>query len=386
MAQPRLQPVPPQLRAWPARARPTAATRSARCTISTRRSAGRYGQWSSLPQYVEEAQVQNYETQRAQFEAYIDHSTRAHAPSTGLVYWQLNKGWPTLLWDLYNNDYDQAGSYFGAQEANQPLHAIYAYDTGSVSIANLTGSPVGGLSVQARVYDLAGKLLDERSASGVEVASQGVAGGLLHPAVPADTVSPAPAQPYFVELLLSRDGTLVDRNVYWLSTQADVVNWPKTIGNPQATMTRYADLRGLRSAGPRPAQRERAHRRAAGLGGGHRRDDHQYLRDGRRRPSSSAPTCAAAARPGFLPPATTRSCPCAGATNDITLWPGESQTLQVRYRPADLQRRLAGGQPSGAGTSPRSTCPPAETAPGVGRAPSPMSERTADCGWKTGVS
>ena len=31
------------------------------------------------------------------------------------------------MWDLYNNDYDQAGSYFGAQEANRSLHAIYAW-------------------------------------------------------------------------------------------------------------------------------------------------------------------------------------------------------------------------------------------------------------------
>ncbi len=57
----------------------------------------RLGPWSSLAQYVQEAQVQNYETQRAQFEAYIDHSTNRPTPSTGVVYWQLNKGVPTLL-------------------------------------------------------------------------------------------------------------------------------------------------------------------------------------------------------------------------------------------------------------------------------------------------
>ena len=64
--------------------------------------SNRYGPWSSLDQYVEEAQLQNYETQRAEFEAYVDHSRNAQAPSTGIVYWQLNKGWPTLLWNLYN--------------------------------------------------------------------------------------------------------------------------------------------------------------------------------------------------------------------------------------------------------------------------------------------
>ena len=72
--------------------------------------------------------MQNYENVRAQFEAFIAHSTEADAPATGTIYWMANKGWPTLLWDLYNDDYDQAGSYFGAQEANRSLHALFATD------------------------------------------------------------------------------------------------------------------------------------------------------------------------------------------------------------------------------------------------------------------
>jgi hypothetical protein len=111
----------------------------------------RYGSWSSLSDYVEKAQVQNYETQRAEFEAYVDHSTRRSAPSTGIVYWQLNKGWPTLLWDLYNHDLDQPGSYFGAKKANEPLHVIYAYDDGSVAVDNLGAARVGGRTVVAKV-------------------------------------------------------------------------------------------------------------------------------------------------------------------------------------------------------------------------------------------
>ncbi|MGN6170006.1 MAG: glycosyl hydrolase 2 galactose-binding domain-containing protein, partial [Solirubrobacteraceae bacterium] len=94
----------------------------------------RYGRWSSLGGYVEKAQVQNYDTQRAEFEAYLDHSTRRKAPSTGIVYWQVNKGWPTLLWDLFNYDFDQAGSFFGAKKANETLHVLYAYDNGSVAV------------------------------------------------------------------------------------------------------------------------------------------------------------------------------------------------------------------------------------------------------------
>ena len=107
-----------------------------------------------------------------------------------------------------------------------------------------------GLSVQSRVYSVAGKLLDDRTASGIALGAGGVRENLLHPAVPASTRPPHPAQAYFVQLLLRRGGQVIDRNVYWLSTQPDVVNWAKTIGQPQATMTSYANLTGLRSLAP----------------------------------------------------------------------------------------------------------------------------------------
>jgi hypothetical protein len=68
----------------------------------------RYGTWSTLDSYVAEAQLQNYENTRSQFEAFLHHSTKADAPSTGTIYWQATKGWPSLLWNLYNLDSDTA--------------------------------------------------------------------------------------------------------------------------------------------------------------------------------------------------------------------------------------------------------------------------------------
>jgi len=60
-----------------------------------------------------------------------------------------------------------------------------------------------------------------------------------------------PATCTFVELLVKQDNQIVDRNVYWESTsKQDTVDWSATLGNPQATMTQYADLTGLKSVGP----------------------------------------------------------------------------------------------------------------------------------------
>jgi len=301
--------------------------------------SARYGPWSGLSQYVEEAQVQNYETQRAQFEAYIDNSVDATAPSTGLVYWQLNKGWPTLLWDLYNYDYDQAGSYFGAKKANEPLHALYTYDDGTVSVDNLTGRTQGGLSVESKVYSVGGQLLDDQTASGISVNSQGVAQGVLHPNVPAATTPPSPAQTYFVELLMTRHGQLVDRNVYWLSTQQDIVDWPATLAGdyPQATMTQYANLTQLQNlAGARVLVTARTR---PSWGAGNVETDVTITN------TSTKPTAAFFLRAdvrrgsGSGVPASgdNEVLPIAWSDNDVTLWPGESETLRATYRRSQLE-------------------------------------------------
>ena len=62
----------------------------------------------------------------------------------------MNKGWPSLLWNLYGSDGDQAGSYFGAQEANRPLHALYALDNGTVTLDNLGNATQSGLTVRGQ--------------------------------------------------------------------------------------------------------------------------------------------------------------------------------------------------------------------------------------------
>ena len=300
--------------------------------------AARYGSWSDEASYVRDAQLANYETQRAEFEAYVARSDASPTPSTGLVYWQLNKGWPTLLWDLYNYEYDQAGSYFGAKEANAPLHAIYDYGTGTASIDDIGGEAGEGLSLTARVYDIAGKLLDEQSASGLSLAPGGVASNVITPNVPAPTAPPHPAKTYFVELLLSRGGQLVDRNVYWLSTQPDVVDWPKTVGLPQATMTQYADLSELQSLAPAEVTVTAHTHPQSGPDGADTQTEVTitnvsktptvafFLRADVRRGSSA----------GVPAGGDDEVLPAFWSGNDTTLWPGESETLSASYRGSAL--------------------------------------------------
>src|SRR5215472_16603133 len=303
------------------------------CHFDTALSS-RYGAWSSLAQYVEEAQAQDYENTRAQFEAFIAHANATPLPSTGTIYWQMNKGWPSLLWNLYNNDGDQAGSYFGAQEANRNLHAIYALDSGTVTLDNLTSRTQSGLSIESKVYSLAGRVLDDQTARNIRLTSQQVATNVLTPSVPTGSAD----QTYFVELALKQDGRVVDRNVYWLSTQPDVVDWSNTLGEPAATMASYADLTGLQTL-PRSSVRVTAS------------TDSQSGPDGADLATHVTITNTSHAKVAFLLRADVRRGTSSGQVlpgdselqssiwqgNDITLFPGETQSVTVTYDSADLR-------------------------------------------------
>jgi exo-1,4-beta-D-glucosaminidase len=303
------------------------------CHFDTALSS-RYGPWSSLSQYVEQAQAQDYENTRAQFEAFIDHANNTPLPSTGTIYWQMNKGWPSLLWNLYNSDGDQAGSYFGAQEANRSVHALYALDNGTVTLDNLTNTPQSGLSVEAKVYSLAGAVLADQTASNITLASQQVLTRVLTPKVPAGN----PVQVYFVELVLRQNGSLADRNVYWLSTQPDVVNWTKSLGQPVGVISSYANLQALQTLPQSAITASAATTTQAGP-------------DGADRATTVTVTNTSPSTVAFLLRADVRRGTAGGQElpgdnelqssiwqgNDITLFPGESQKLTVTWSSADLQ-------------------------------------------------
>jgi exo-1,4-beta-D-glucosaminidase len=303
--------------------------------------AARFGPWSGLDEYVEDAQVQNYETQRAQFEAYIDHSDATPTPSTGVVYWQLNKGSPTLLWDLYNEEFDQAGSYFGAQQANLPLHALLAYDNDTVTLDNLSDASQSGLSVEAKVYALDGALLDDQRASSLTLGARSVQNAVITPKLPAETKPPQPAQTYFVELALEQHGSVVDRNVYWLSTQRDLIDWKATVGETHASMSQYADLQGLHSL-------PTAHLQVTAAS---TVDPDPPIPAGAYTLTkvtitnvSSTPAVAFFLRAdvrrgdaqGAPAPGDDEVLPTFWSENDTTLWPGESETLSAAYSSAAL--------------------------------------------------
>jgi exo-1,4-beta-D-glucosaminidase len=277
--------------------------------------AKRYGAPRSLADYVAKAQLDNYDNTRAQFEAFSAHMGAAR-PSTGVIYWMLNNAWPSLHWHLYDYFLNPAGAYFGAQKANEPVHIQYSYDTRAIVVVNHTLTDEHGLQANIRVRNLDGSVRYEKRLQGIELAGNHTRQLVIPP------VLAGLSHTYFIELeLASADGKPIGRNVYWLSTQPDKLDWAHS--NWYLTpVTQYADLTALQSLPTATNEVRSTLRREGG---------EDVVTVTLTVPASSKAVAL------FQHVAIRRTAhgdlalPILWSDNDVTLWPGESLTLTARY-------------------------------------------------------
>src|SRR5207248_3944657 len=112
---------------------------------------GRYGAASGAATYAARAEVQNYETARAFFEAW---SARQHTQTFGVIFWMLNNAWPSVHWNLYDYYFKPGGGYFGSRKADEPLHILYDYQDRSVRVVNSTLAAASGMTAVASLYNV----------------------------------------------------------------------------------------------------------------------------------------------------------------------------------------------------------------------------------------
>ena len=196
--------------------------------------AGRYGAPTSVEDYAKKSQLAAYEGVRAMFEAY----GRRKGTATGVIQWMLNNAWPGLIWHLYDVYLKPGGGYFGAKLGNEPVHVMYGYDDQAIAVVNHTSQPIAGLTAYAQLLDVDGGVRWEHEQA---LAIDADSSRTLF-AVPAVAGLP---KTYLLSLLL-RDATsgVVSRNLYWLSTAPDVLDFDQSPFFFTPTIA-YADLTGL---------------------------------------------------------------------------------------------------------------------------------------------
>jgi exo-1,4-beta-D-glucosaminidase len=183
-------------------------------------------------------------------------------------------------------------------------------------LVNHTLNSEHGLQATIRLRNLDGSVPYERRLQGIDLAGNVARQVATLPALAGLSST------YFIELeLASANGKPISRNVYWLSTQTDELDWPHS--NWYLTpVTRYSDLTALQSL-PAATSEVRATVRPEGT------EDIATVT------LTVPPSSRAVAL--FQHVAIKRSAdgelmlPILWSDNDVTLWPGESLTLTAHF-------------------------------------------------------
>ncbi|MEU7059571.1 sugar-binding domain-containing protein [Streptomyces sp. NPDC046197] len=283
---------------------------------------GRYGAPTGVTDYVRKAQLAQYENVRAQYEAYQRNATDSAKPATGVVYWMFNSGWTSLHWQLTDRYLDQGGAYFGAKKANEPLHVQYSYDDRSVVVVANRHASASGLTVRATLFNPDGTQKYDRTVTGVRVGGDGAHSTAL--TLPSSVGGLSTT--YLLRLTLTdSSGKEVSRNVYWLSTRPDTLDWAGTDWYYTPT-TSYADLKGLSSMAQVPVSATAS----------------TYSSEGTSTTTVTVRNTGTGKVPSLLTDVHLVDAqgrpvlPVQWSDNQVSLWPGESVTLTATYRTADL--------------------------------------------------
>ena len=220
----------------------------------------RYGSSDSAEEFTRKAQLAHYESTRAQFEAFAANGWNNHKMT---MYWMLNSHWPSFFGNIFDYYLRPGGAYYGAKKGLRPLSVVFdSYATGDhnlakVTVVNQTPSDQQNLRVRVRVYDLAGRVREDRAADNLSVGSGGTAAALTLPRVAQDS------RVFFVRCeLFDEAGNVVAQNVYWQSQRRDDVGDPRNDSAFELKQASWADMTPLNSMARAPLEVS-AHRASA---------------------------------------------------------------------------------------------------------------------------
>lgn len=178
----------------------------------------RYGEPTSLEDYLRKAQIMDYESTRAQHEAFSSFWSTGRI-ATGMIYWMLVNAWPSLHWNQFDNYLHPAGSYFGSKTGSRFEHVSYNYEDKNIWLINHSLDRKGARTVEVEVVNLGGKTLASETFD-VQTTPNSAAKVDAAPGLEKakDVV--------FLRLILrDSDGDALSRNVYWIAPTVDELNW-----------------------------------------------------------------------------------------------------------------------------------------------------------------
>ena len=173
----------------------------------------RFGSSDNLDMYLWRANLLNYESTRAMFEAFRVNRPRA----TGIIQWMLNGARPSIYWQLYDKYLQPNAAYYAVKRSNAPVQLIYDYQRRQVFAVNETLAPI---TLRAEM-----KFITDGTLNNSEQALTVPAGAT----VKAFDLPTTEAQNAFLFLRAKgNDNKEIAANEYFLTAEQDVYDWSKT--------------------------------------------------------------------------------------------------------------------------------------------------------------
>jgi exo-1,4-beta-D-glucosaminidase len=202
----------------------------------------RFGEPKSLDDYLMKAQLTDYEATRAQHEAFSARWS-AGRPATGTVYWMLNNAWPSLHWNQFDHYLRPAGSYFGTKTGSRFEHVAYDYFGQGIWLINHSLDRIGERTIEVELMDLEGNVLSTQT---VLDSTKPNISRKIAKVEGLDQIKNVA----FLRLKLSRGDKVISRNVYWLGTQIDELQWDNSTWyyTPVTSYVDYTALSDMKAA------------------------------------------------------------------------------------------------------------------------------------------
>ena len=194
----------------------------------------RYGEPNDLEELALKAQIMNYEAMRPMYEAHVIN----RPITTGVVQWMLNSPWPELYWQLYDYYLMPTGAYYGTQKAGQSTTLVYNYDDHTVYASNDASTAIENHKASITMYDINSKVVFSEEKA-ISLGDDEVLKLVDLPQLKGEN------KVFFLDLKLKNNaGENVSDNFYWLSTKKDKMDWSNTLWyyTPQK---QYADFTAI---------------------------------------------------------------------------------------------------------------------------------------------
>jgi hypothetical protein len=123
----------------------------------TERIKTRFGEPTGVDDYCRRAQLLNYESAKSMFECLQSNQ------GSGVLLWMSQAAWPSLICQLYDHYFEYTASYFSAKKACEPIHVFWDMAKNEIRVANNTAKSLNDLTVKAKVFDLNGNKIWEKT-------------------------------------------------------------------------------------------------------------------------------------------------------------------------------------------------------------------------------